>query len=107
MTSNANTNVSLPSLAFPTSNVRGATISYTVYRHTTTTTVAEDGTLVIVYNPNGPLGNKWEISNEHTGQGQVTFTITDQGQIQFTSVLLSGINHTGFIGYTAKALLQG
>ncbi len=110
MVSNVNTNVSLPSLAFSTTFVRGAIISYTVYRNTTGTgaqTLAEIGQLEIVYNPNGPTNNKWEISNEHTGMSGVTFTVTDQGQVQFSSTFISGLDYTAYIGYTAKSLQQG
>lgn len=106
MVSNVNTNVALPNLAFPTSNVRGARITYTVFRTTSTNTVAEEGNIDIVYNPDGPFGNKWEISREKTGDALVTFSITDTGIVQFTSALLPGLNHQGNIGYTAKALLQ-
>lgn len=106
MTSNANTNVSLPSLAFPTSNVQGAFIEYTVFRTTTTTKVAEFGTIEIVYNPDNPIGNKWEIAREFTGDGNVTFSITDTGQVQFSSTLIGGASHSGTIGYLAKALLN-
>lgn len=111
MVSNANTDVSLPALTFPTSNVRGATIQFTVFRTTSgigAETFAEEGELQIIYNANGPTGNKWEISDEHTGQNAgVTFSITDTGQVQFSSIFITGANHTGFIGYTAKALQQG
>lgn len=110
MISNVNTNVPLPSLAFPTSAVRGAIIQYTVYRNTTgvgATSGAQIGELQIIYNPNGPTGNKWEISNEHTGIANVSFSVTDQGQVTFSSTFIAGANYTGFIGYTAKALQQG
>src|SRR5271166_6383234 len=89
MISNVNTNIALPSLTFPTSNVRSAFIYYSVYRNTTgigAMTLSETGELEVVYNPNGPIGNKWDISNEHGGSNSgVTFTITDQGQVQFSS----------------------
>lgn len=110
MVSNVNTNVALPSLTFSTTFVRGAIITYTVYRNTTgigAQTLAEVGTLEIVYNPNGPTNNKWEISDEHTGMSGVTFSVTDQGQVQFSSTDITGLDYTGFIGYTAKALQQG
>jgi hypothetical protein len=110
MVSNVNTNVALPSLTFPTNNVRGALISYTVFRNSTgigAVTEAQIGTLQIVYNPNGPLGNKWDISDEHGGMSDVTFSITDQGQVTFSSTGISGAGSSGLIGYTAKALQQG
>ena len=106
MTSNVNTNVDVPNLAFPTSTVRGAFIRYTVFRSTTTTTVAESGTINIVYNPDNPIGNKWEIVREYDGDAQVTFTITDVGQIQFSSASIAGVSHAGKITYSAQALLQ-
>jgi hypothetical protein len=105
MISNVNTNVALPSLAFPTANVRGATITFTVYRHSTGisgVTFAEIGTLEVIYN-----GSTWELSDEHTGLSDVTFSITNQGQVQFSSTGIPGAGPIGFIGYTAKALQQG
>lgn len=111
MISNGNTNIALPSLTFPTSNVRSAFIQYSVFRNSTgvgAVTLAEAGELIVVYNPNGSTNHKWDISNEHGGQNSgVTFTITDQGQVQFSSTVITGAGATGFIGYTAKALQQG
>jgi hypothetical protein len=104
MTSNVNTNVSLPGLSFPTSNVQGALIQYTVYENTSTSTVAQFGTIEIAYNASNPPGNKWDISNEYTGESNVIFSITDTGQVQFSSTSLPGINFNGVIGFTAKAL---
>lgn len=106
MVSNANTNVALPSLSFPTSQVQGALITYSVYRTTNSTKVSEFGTLEITYNPDGPINNKWEIAREFTGNAQVTFTVTDTGQVEFSSTALTGSSHSGLIGYTAKALLN-
>lgn len=101
--------VNLPNLSFPTSNVRGAFIRYSVYRNTTSTgatTVSESGNLIVTYNPSGPTGNKWEISRDHVGDAQVTFGITDVGQVIFASSTLSGSSHTGVISYAAQSLLQ-
>lgn len=106
MTSNANTNVSVPNLSFPTSNVRGAFIRYSVFRTTSGTTVSESGTITTTYNPDGTVGNKWQITREYVGDAQVTFNITDVGQVQFSSVLLAGTGHSGKITYTAQALLN-
>jgi hypothetical protein len=104
MTSNANANVDLPNLAFPTSSVRAAFIEYSVFRTTNTDTGYETGTINVVYNPNNPIGTKWEITREYQGTDEMTFNITDVGQVQFTSSALSGSNHVGKITYTAKAL---
>lgn len=106
MTSNANTNVNIPNLAFPTSTVRGAFIRYAVYRNTNSTTEVETGNIMIVYNPAGPGGNKWAITRDFVGDADVTFSITDVGQVQFSSTAISGSSHNGVITYTAQALLN-
>lgn len=109
MTSNANNNVNLPNLAFPTTTVRGAIISYSVFRNTTGTgaqTISETGQIYVNYNPTNPVGNKWEINRDYIGNAQVTFNITDVGQVQFSSTLISGLNHTGKVTYQAKSILQ-
>lgn len=106
MVSNANTNISVPNLAFPTTTVRGAFIRYAVYRNTTGATVVETGNIMVVYNPAGAVNNKWQITRDYVGDAQVTFSITDVGQVQFSSVLLTGSSHTGTITYTAQALLN-
>lgn len=106
MVSNVNTNANLPNLAFPTSEVRGAFIRYSAFRMTTTDTVSETGNIIVTYNPDGPIGQKWEISRDYDGDAQITFNVTDVGQIQFSTTLLPGASHTGAITYVAQALLQ-
>jgi hypothetical protein len=106
LTSNVNTNLDLPNLAFPTSVVRGAEILYTVFRTTDSVTVSEEGSLQVIFNPSNSIGNKWEIAREYTGDAHVTFNITDVGQVQFSSALIGGIDHSGTVTYTAKAILQ-
>lgn len=108
MTANVNTNIALPSLAFPTSTVRAAFIRYAVFRNTTgggASTVAEAGNMVVVYNPDS-IGAKWEITRDYVGNAEVTFTITDDGQVKFSSTSITGSSHTGQITYTAQALLN-
>lgn len=104
MESNLNINVTIPSLQFPTSDVRGAFVRYTVSRSTSTASAYEGGQIMVDYNPDNPIGNKWEIAREYAGDGSITFTITDVGQIQFTTVALGGINHSGQIAFTAQSL---
>ena len=106
MTSNANSNVDLPNLSFPTANVQGALIAYSVYRNTSSTTATETGQIIINYNSTFGTGLKWEVSREYVGDAQVTFNVTDVGQVQFSCALFTGTGHTGFITYQAKAVLQ-
>lgn len=110
MTSNANTNVILPNLTFPPSNVQGAIISYSVFRQTTgsgATTASETGQLIVNYNPTFPTNEKWSITREYVGNAFVTFSISDVGQLEFSSSLLPGLDHTGTIVYQATAILNG
>lgn len=105
-TFNPGTNVNIPNLSFSTSVVRSAFIRYSVFRTTSTTIVSEAGTITITYNPSNPVNNKWETGQQATGDAQITFIVTDSGQVQFTTATLSGINHTGSLTYSAQATLQ-
>lgn len=105
MVSNANTNVSLPNLSFSTTTVQGAIINYSVYRNTNINTATETGEIIINYNATNPVNNKWEISREHAGDSFVTISITDVGQVQFSSPALAGTSFNGKITYQARAIL--
>jgi hypothetical protein len=109
---NPSTNVTINNLVFPSNEVRGATIFYTVYRKTVNSgppdgvELAECGTLQIVFNNANPVNNKWEIQRDYVGDAKITFSITDLGQIRFTTELVTGINHTGLLSYRAIAILN-
>jgi hypothetical protein len=105
-TYNPGTDVDVPNLSFPNSNVRSAVINYAVYRTTDSDDAAESGIMNVLYNPNNSVGFKWELTREAVGDGLITFTITDSGQIQFTTESLSGVDHYMRISYSAKALEQ-
>jgi hypothetical protein len=106
VTSDANSNVNLPNLSFPTSSVIGAFIRYAITRTTSLGTVSEVGNLMIVYNATASVGHKWQIARDYVGDAQVTFAISDTGQISFSSTALGGTSPTGIISYEAKALLN-
>lgn len=101
---NPASNINIPNLVFSTNSVRGAFIKYVIFRTTSINTAYEIGQLNIVYNPNGPSGNKWEVGRQTIGDGQVTFTVTDSGQVQISTLAMAGVNHTGKITYLAQAL---
>lgn len=103
---NPGTNINVLNLAFSTATVRSANIRYAVYRSTSSTNAYEAGNLTIVYNPDGPVTNKWEIERDFVGNGQITFSITDAGQVRFTTATLAGTSHTGRLSYSGVALLQ-
>ena len=101
-------NVDIPALSFPASNVRAAFINYTVYRSTNSANGDEAGDLIIVYNPNNSVGMKWTVTQGNkTGKGaSIAFNVTDTGQVQFTTSALAGTSHAGKIGFYAKAIEQ-
>ena len=106
MISNANTDVPLNALSFPTASVRAAFIRYSIFRTTSTTTAYEAGVMTVVYNPNGTPGSLWELIQYKEGNAQVTFNITDTGQVEFSSIPISGLNAAGTISFAAQTLLQ-
>lgn len=99
-------NIDIPNLSFSTSTVRSAIINIAVSRQTNSTKSTEFSVLNIVYNAGNSIGQKWEMTREATGDGSISFNITDSGQIQFTTEAISGASHTGIISYSAKALLN-
>lgn len=109
---NNSTNVSISNLAFPVSEVRAATIYYSVSRFTEDSgppdgqEVAEGGTLQIVYNASNPINNKWEIIRQYAGNANITFNVTDLGQLRFSTTALTGINHVGKLSFRAITVLN-
>jgi hypothetical protein len=109
---NSSTNVNISNLSFPTSEVRAATIYYSVYRKTEPSgppdgqEVSEAGTLEIVYNESRPSTQKWEVVRSGAGDAQIDFNVTDLGQVQFSTTALTGINHIGIVSYRAISVLN-
>lgn len=109
---NSSNDVPITNLAFPLSEVRSATIFYSVYRITEDSgssdeqEVAEGGMITIVYNASNPVGNKWEITRDYAGDANITFEISDTGAFSFSTTPLTGINHTGIISFRAVAVLN-
>lgn len=103
---NPGTNIPIAALSFPTASVRSAFIRYAVFRSTNTTSVYESGELEIVYNPNGPINNKWEVAQRLVGNGDITFSVTDTGQVEFSTIAIAGSSHTGQLTFVAQSILQ-
>jgi hypothetical protein len=107
---NSASNVSIPTLSFPTSAVRSVFIHYSVYRTTSSANVDEAGDLIAIYNPNNAASMKWTMTrgniSSSTGGGQISFNMTDTGQIQFSTTALAGSGHTGKLSFDARALPQ-
>jgi len=98
---NPGTAVDIPNLAFPITNVRAAFIKYSVYRTTTLEAVAESGDMIIVYNSNTGI---WALAQERVGDSSISFSIANNGQLSFSTTVLSGTSHTGTLVYEARAM---
>lgn len=109
---NPGSGIDLDNLVFPPSEVRSATIYYTIYRKTTDSgppdgvELAEAGTLEIVYNNSRTSGQKWEVGRMGEGDALVEFVVNDLGQVSFSTEAVTGINHTGIISYRALSILN-
>ena len=109
---NPGANIDIDNLVFPPSEVRSATVYYTVYRKTTDSgppdgvEVVEAGTLEIAYNNSRPNGQKWEIGRMGIGDAMTDFYVTDLGQVTLTTQGISGIDHIGTVSYRALSILN-
>lgn len=98
---NPGSNIDIPGLTFPPSDVRAAFIRYTVHRETTTTEVNEQGELWAIYND---TNGTFDFSQQKSDDADISFSITNVGQVQLTTTALGGLSHTGFITFTAQSL---
>lgn len=109
---NASTDVNITNLVFPSTEVRAATIFYSVYRKTDPSgppdgeEVAEGGVILIVYNASNPVGNKFELARDFAGDAKIRFEISDTGQVTFTTQPLGGVDHIGTISFRAISVLN-
>lgn len=89
-------------LSFNTSLVRSAIIQYSLYRTSTTTEMSETGHIYVTYKS---TAGTWEIAQSYAGSSDVTFTITNAGQVQYISSNFSGTSYSGKMKFNAKAFL--
>lgn len=94
-------------LLFNPAQVRSAVVEYSIYRKTDSNELAEKGTLEIIYKNGGTIGSKWTLGRVFFGDdGGMLFTMTDAGQVQYTSTNLAGTNYTGTMHFSARVTLQ-
>lgn len=103
---NTATNENVTNLTFSNTAVRSAIISYYVYRETDSANASESGQIFIDYNDNRPATEQWAFSQETVGNANVSFSITDSGQVRFSTTALAGSSHVGSIGFVAKTVIQ-
>jgi len=90
-------------LSFDGSAVRGAFIEYTLYRNHTApaSEVSESGAMLATYKT---VDDSWEIIRSSVGDAGVTFTITSDGQVQYTSTDISGSVATSVMKFKASTI---
>lgn len=101
-----NTNISIPRLSFPSTEVRSVVVTYAIYRKSTDTIEVEAGELEFVFNSDS---NQWLMNREGVGTDVVnaSFHVTGSGQVQLsTTAMVSGAYEEGALSYQAKAILK-
>lgn len=91
------------SLSFSTTAVRSAIVSYSIYRSTSTNEASECGQIYVTYKS---TAGTWEIAQNYAGSSGVVFSITNTGQIQYTSTNLAGTGYVGKMKFKAITFLQ-
>lgn len=90
-------------LSFDTGTVRSAIVTYSVYRSTTLSEKGEAGFLLLTYMSTAA---NWVITRYSNDDSGLVFTVTDGGQVQYTSDNMSGASYTGTMRFSAKAYIQ-
>lgn len=113
MTSNVNTNVPIPNLSFPVSAVSGAIVFYGVNRSSTgigAQQLSQSGLLILNYDPTQSPGNLWQVNDEFAASSpsgaQISFSMSDTGQLQFSTTAITGVSPSGNINFRALAVLN-
>jgi hypothetical protein len=109
LTSDANTNLNISDVVFPSGSVRSFSFNYAIYRTNATTSLAETGFVNGVYDS---LSSTWNLEQEFIGNRQTdgslfhTFSMNGD-QLQLTTVAMGGAydNTTSKISYAAKTIL--
>lgn len=103
-------NVSSPAvvsgLLFNSSTVRGAVVTYSVYRVTTNSgaqELAETGQMFLSFKS---TANTWDIAIAGSSSANVVFSVNSNGQVLYTSSNMTGLSYSGIIKFRASALTQ-
>jgi hypothetical protein len=109
LTSDANTDLNVTNVVFPSDLVRSFSFNYAIYRTNDTIALAENGTVNGVYNT---LDAMWELEHEFQGKRKVdgtpytSFTMSGD-QLQVSTLAIGGAyNDTeSRLSYAAKTIL--
>lgn len=103
-----NTTNTLDDLLFSTVTTRAIHISYVVHRVSDSTTNGsiESGYLIATYDGAASPGSKWQITSTVNGNAGIIFTMSDSGQMSYTTSDIGATNHVGKISYLVKVFNQ-
>lgn len=87
-------------MSFNNAQVRSGIISYSLYRATTLNELSEAGHLYVTYKS---TAGSWEIAQTAVGTSDVLFTVTNAGQVQYSSSNMLGANYVGKLTFNAKS----
>jgi hypothetical protein len=107
LSNNISTPTNIPGLAFNTGLVRAAFVDYSIYRTAPgqLSGISEAGQMIFLYDNLASSGSLWQVTGGPIdGNSGVTLTITDQGQVQYTSTNIP--SSTMVIHFSAKTLNQ-
>lgn len=90
------------SLLFQNSLVRGAVVTYSIFRKTDSSgPFVETGSMLLSFD-----GSTWASNVDRIGDSKTSLTITSGGQVQYTVEAISGTNYLGYFTFSAKAQAQ-
>lgn len=90
----------VPNLRFDTVITRHAIVEYAVYRIKGTEELSQAGQLYLTYKNNA---GTWEIVDNTVGDAGIAFTVTPQGQVQYTTTELTASGtYTGKMSFRAR-----
>lgn len=94
-------------LNFDSGTVSQATIDYLVQRVTTSTGATEEiesGILIATYNPTSEDWNLHAVDENNPDDAGITFSITSEGQVQYTTDTITGTASISRIVWRARTL---
>lgn len=102
---NQTTPIDVQDLIFDGTKIRSATVKYTIYRKTDTQEVAQIGDFKVIYKS---VEGSWSLGadNFHGDDAGISFTITNSGQVQYTSTDLTGANYSGVLDYFSTEIFK-
>lgn len=103
--SNPATNVIIAPLNFPSTEVRSAFILYAVARtaQNPVSSANESGTIIVLYDS---TAGTWSLERDYIGDGAISFSIDNNGQVSYSTTQIGTINHVGALTIQAKSILQ-